>query len=93
MLVEETLEKRGQIYGKFTSHARISQDLKEVMHATGGWGSQLPDEREALEMIQHKIARVLNGAPHADNWLDIAGYATLVYQRMTRRNNAETKAA
>lgn len=30
-------------------------------------------------MIQHKIARILNGGKsHVDNWHDIAGYATLV---------------
>jgi hypothetical protein len=30
-------------------------------------------------MIQHKVARILNGEPdYSDNWHDIAGYATLV---------------
>lgn len=32
-----------------------------------------------FEMIAHKIARILNGDPnYADNWHDIAGYATLI---------------
>lgn len=42
-----------------------------------------PDQREALEMIAHKIARILNGDPnYADSWHDVAGYATLVADRL-----------
>ena len=42
-----------------------------------------PDQREALEMIAHKIARILNGDPdYADSWHDIAGYAQLVADRL-----------
>lgn len=34
-------------------------------------------------MIQHKIARILNGDPdYVDNWVDIAGYAKLVADRL-----------
>jgi hypothetical protein len=34
-------------------------------------------------MIMHKVARILNGDPnYADNWIDIAGYATLVADRL-----------
>ena len=47
------------------------------------------DQREALEMIAHKIARILNGDPnYADNWIDIAGYATLVANRLEKEDNA-----
>lgn len=42
-----------------------------------------PDQREALEMIAHKIARILNGDPnYADSWVDIAGYAKLIADRL-----------
>ena len=35
--------------------------------------------REALEMIVHKIARIVNGDPnYIDNWIDICGYSKLV---------------
>jgi len=41
------------------------------------------DQREALEMIAHKIARIINGDPnYADSWVDIAGYAKLVSDRL-----------
>jgi hypothetical protein len=46
----------------------------------------MPDQREALEMIAHKIARIVNGDPnYADSWLDIAGYAQLVADRLNER--------
>lgn len=42
-----------------------------------------PDQKEALEMLAHKIGRILNGDPdYADSWDDIAGYATLVANRL-----------
>ena len=42
-----------------------------------------PDQAEALDMIAHKIARILNGDPnHHDHWHDIAGYATLIADRL-----------
>jgi len=38
---------------------------------------------EAMEMILHKISRISNGDPnYADSWRDIAGYATLVADRL-----------
>jgi len=41
------------------------------------------DQAEALDMIFSKIARILNGDPnHLDSWTDIAGYATLVADRL-----------
>lgn len=41
------------------------------------------DELEALSMIFNKIARITNGDPHySDSWRDIAGYATLVADRL-----------
>jgi hypothetical protein len=38
---------------------------------------------EALEMICVKMARIMNGDPlYRDNWVDIAGYAKLVSDRL-----------
>ena len=42
---------------------------------------------EALEMICHKIARIVAGDPDfADHWRDIAGYATLVANELEAKN-------
>jgi hypothetical protein len=81
--ISATLTERKSQYGDFTDHARISQDLKAVMVATPGWQKLSPDKREALDMIQHKVARILNGDPEiADSWHDIAGYSKLAEDRV-----------
>ena len=81
--VTETLTERGNRYGKFKDHAELSQQLTSVMRCSEGWGRLDYDMREALEMIQHKVARILNGDPtYADSWHDIAGYARLVDDRL-----------
>lgn len=82
----EILKERGERYGNFDTHARISQDLKLVMSTTSGWERLGSDQKEALEMIVHKIARILNGDPdYADSWHDIAGYAELVSKRLSAK--------
>ena len=38
---------------------------------------------ESLEMVAHKIGRILNGDPnYADSWVDIAGYAQLIVNQL-----------
>lgn len=81
--ITATLAERGKRYGKFSEHAKISQLLKGVMQSRPGYEGLRADQREALEMIAHKIARILNGDPnYVDNWVDIAGYAKLVADRI-----------
>jgi hypothetical protein len=78
-----TLNERGKRYGTFDGHAKITQALKSEMNTHPGWSRLAPDQREALEMIAHKIGRILNGDPnYADSWHDIAGYAALVDKRL-----------
>lgn len=85
--VNTTLYERGKRYGLFTGHACVTQALKREMYRSGKWVGLDDDQREALEMIAHKIGRILNGDPnYADSWHDIAGYATLVEKRL----NGET---
>lgn len=77
--IQTTLDERGKRYGNFSGHARITQLLKDDMHRDPGWDKLPMAHREALDMIAHKIGRILNGDPnYADSWHDIAGYATLV---------------
>ena len=81
--IDATLAERGSRYGKFRNHANISQDLKYVMHNTNNWDTMSNDKREALDMIVHKIGRILNGDPeYSDSWIDLAGYATLVVKNL-----------
>lgn len=81
--ISSVLAERGTRYGSFEGHAKIAQALKLVMANTPKWGTLSPDQAEALEMVAHKVARILNGDPnYADSWVDIAGYATLVADRL-----------
>ena len=81
--VEQTLEERGTRYGCFLDHATICQSLKEVMQGVAGWERLQADQKQALEVIADKIARILNGDPdYIDNWHDIQGYAKLVEDRL-----------
>jgi hypothetical protein len=93
--ISKTLEERGERYGEFINHAFITQSLKKLMEGRGqiktlqfelidtNWYRLAPDQKEALEMIAHKIGRILNGDPnYADSWVDIAGYAKLVADRL-----------
>ena len=77
--INETLNDRESMYGPYSVHSGMSQVLKRAMMSSERWESLTDVQRESLEMIQHKIARILNrGANCPDNWHDIAGYATLV---------------
>lgn len=83
--ITNTLTERGSRYGKFTGHAEVTQSLKAIFRARMGdkWDHLDDDQREALEMIAHKLGRIINGDPnYADSWVDIAGYAKLVADRL-----------
>jgi hypothetical protein len=83
--VSKVLDERGNRYGKFKDHAKITQSLKWVVEtALEQQKKNLePDQKEAIDMICHKIGRIVNGDPnYADSWIDIAGYAKLVSDRL-----------
>jgi hypothetical protein len=93
--LDQTLQERGNRYGTFMSHAQITQNLKELFRGNLGvskevrdtvrfrWDVMHADQREALDMLAHKVGRILNGDPHyADSWVDIAGYTKLVADRL-----------
>jgi hypothetical protein len=79
------LTARRSAHGDFGDHASVTQALKLVMVGGRNWNSLPAPQRESLEMIQHKIGRILSGDPnHQDHWDDIAGYATLVSRRLPK---------
>ncbi len=81
--VKAILAERGKAHGDFTDHARFAQELKGIAYHSGNWEKLTSVQAEALEMILHKVARILAGNPnHQDHWDDIAGYATLVSERL-----------
>ena len=83
--VDAILNERANTYGSFESVAKVAQQLKHVAHTAAGEQGKTfaTDQAEALDMIFSKIARILNGNPdQIDSWIDIAGYATLVADRL-----------
>ena len=83
--VDETLDNRAQDYGKFKDGAELMQGIKRLLadHALRHNKTFADDQWEALEMIVHKMARIVNGNPDkVDHWVDIAGYAKLIADRL-----------
>lgn len=88
----ETLNEREKTHGDFKDTARMAQVLKDTIRsehnrlcdATGGAGMNYI-QHEAIDQICTKIARIVSGnCNEIDHWRDIAGYASLVSENLTR---------
>ena len=87
-MVDEVLDQRALDYGAFKDGAALMQSIKRTLaeHAQKHGKTFADDQWEALEMIVHKIGRIVNGNPDkVDHWTDIAGYAKLVADRLEGR--------
>ena len=81
--IDDTLAERGSRYGEFPDHAFLTQELKATMHDHNGWAELDDDMKECLDMVAHKIGRIINGDPtYIDSWTDIIGYTRLVEKRL-----------
>jgi len=90
--IQNTLKERGSRYGDFDMNAKITQGLMDLA-LTGQTADTLKAEhKEAMHMIFHKIARMVNGDNmYEDNVHDIIGYAKLLEDWMKEENNATIK--
>ena len=76
--VGAVLAARKKQHGSIADHALCAQELKDAMKRGKNWSELTPVQKEVLEMVQHKIARILSGDPELkDHWVDIGGYARL----------------
>ena len=83
--VRKILNDRENRYGNYSEVSNISQNLKYVMRQHPNWNSLYPFQRESLDMISNKIARIINGdKDYDDSWIDISGYAELVTDRIKK---------
>lgn len=81
--IAKLLAERGTTHGEYLDHSEMTQNLKEVMREGLNWDALSSHEKETLEMIAHKIGRILSGQhAFADHWDDIAGYAKLSADRV-----------
>lgn len=80
--IEDLLDEREKTYGSFAEFSEICQEITAALRQ-GNWPTLDAMKCEALEMIAHKIARILNGDPdYIDNWIDICGYSQLVVNEL-----------
>lgn len=83
--VSQILDERKKTHGEFKTHAEMAQYLKRVVRMSPNAARLSDAQMEAMDMIFHKCARVLNGDPnHKDHWDDIAGYAQLVSRELEK---------
>lgn len=81
--IDALLKERRARYGDYTEIASMVQTMKEVIRHGSSWQKMDADMRESLDMVIHKIGRIANSNPeYADSWVDIAGYARLVADRL-----------
>ena len=77
-LIGSLTDTRKQSHGKIQDVGEVSQKLKAITHTSKNWEVMSNSQREALDLIVHKIARILVGDPDfKDHWDDIAGYASI----------------
>jgi len=84
--VDDVLNERASTYGRFVDVAETTQTLMGAIATRLAERGTIVqhDQALALQMIVQKLARIANGDPdHLDSWLDIAGYATLVAERLS----------
>ena len=82
------LDERETTHGPFMATAAKAQQLKDAMQGGKNWGELDDIQREALQMIASKIARILSGNhDEIDHWRDVAGYANLAVRELKRIND------
>jgi len=72
-----SIPNRDHQHGGLENVGAMAQSLKIAIRTGKNWHLLTPGEQEALDMIAHKISRILSGAnPHSrEHWTDLAGYA------------------
>jgi len=76
--IDTVLSQRQQTHGAFSSNARIIQSMKDLARQGDTYSKLSYGQREAIDMILHKIGRAVNGSPlEIDHYVDMQGYAKL----------------
>jgi len=81
--IEPILQERGSEYGPFFTQAALVQQMKDVIRGGRSWENFRASQKEAADMILHKLSRAANGNPdNVDTWQDIVGYAQLIVKEL-----------
>ncbi len=74
-LPNSVLQERSATHGDFEHYAVISQRLKHALSGGTNWEAMDVVQREALEAVMGKLARIVTGDPNfIDHYRDIIGY-------------------
>ena len=85
--MSDLINEREKTHGPFITVAAKAQQLKDMIQGGKNWEEMDDVQREALQMIASKIARILAGNyDEVDHWRDISGYAELVVRELERLN-------
>ncbi len=81
--IDDLLRARGQQHGSFDAVAITAQRIKMTLREGPSWNAMTWKQREALELIATKQARIVCGNPdEPDHWRDIGGYARLAEREL-----------
>jgi hypothetical protein len=74
----DILAEKEKTHGQFTITSEVSQELKRALRRFAKWEALSSEQKEALDSICVKLARIVSGNPdEVDHWIDIMGYAKL----------------
>lgn len=69
---------RGSSHGDWDKSAEFMSEVKGMMKMTPNWSDMPARQREALEMVVHKVSRILHGDYNdPEHWVDAGGYLKL----------------
>lgn len=84
-MIDDILKARNSVHGDFSENAIIHQDLLSILVRSTSYHELDAVKVTALQYICGKISRIVSGDPeYKDHWDDIAGYALLVSERITK---------
>jgi hypothetical protein len=83
--VKTILEERPGKHGEFAENSRATWEIMRALQHERNWSTMTDQQKHAVYMVAHKLARIVCGDPaEPDHWDDIAGYATLVADRIRK---------
>lgn len=77
-MIDDVLNQREKTHGSFVSNGQVIQEIKDWLRTGDNYSVLQPYQKEALDMIAHKMGRIVNGSENIDHWVDICGYSKLV---------------
>lgn len=79
MNADQIISNRAGSHGNYPDNAAIAQYIKDVIRTGPSYPSMTAAQRESLDLIATKLARICAGDPNfAEHWIDIEGYAQLI---------------